>query len=751
MLGTLAAIGATKSRDRDALPSWRRSANPAIVEFRLDILEAIASGEAADRVLELICRGAERIAPDLACAILRADTSGQLWTAAGSAAPTERLRTPAALNGALEPQQDSVPPTDEFQFVDVTAHPEWAVFGHAMLPQGHRSSWLMPLASGNTTIGALVACREHHRDLDWPVRQLLACSAHLAVLAMRETGAQCRLEQSNHHFRVALSGMTQGLCLFDESERLLLANDRYAEIYGLRPEDVRPGISLSEIVALRVAAGSGPAMQTERYLAWQEVVCMVEHASDAVVELENGKVISIHLQPLPNNGWVATHEDITDRRRAEARIAHMARHDGLTGLANRVLLQERLEQALHQPGGAKSHAVLCIDLDRFKAVNDSFGHSIGDKLLQAVASRLLSCVREADTVARMGGDEFAILLLQLDRPDKARDLAQRVVRVLTDTFQIEGNTVSIGASVGIAISPSDADTPEELINHADMAMYRAKMDGRGRYCFFEADMGVRLQERLNLERDLRLALLRNEFELLYQPLVDLERGAVSGFEALLRWRHAEHGLLMPDKFIGLTEETGLIVPIGAWVLRQACEEASTWPPEISVSVNLSPVQFKSSDLVEVVRATLAATGLDAGRLELEITESTLLEDSVATLDTLHELGQLGVRFSMDDFGTGYSSLSYLRSFPFDKIKIDQSFIRDLTARTNSLAIVRAIVGLGRSLNMLTTAEGVETQEQFDSLRAEGCDEVQGYYLSHPRPASDIPALLALQIRETASQ
>ncbi len=748
VLGTLATLDLKQPDGADPATCWRFAQEAALVELRLEVLEAIATGERAGPVCERICRQAEHVSPGLICAIMHVDGLGRLSPLAGPALPAEYLGALEGLAVPLATCANGEAVAEPVEIVDVTANQDWAELRPVLLPLGYRSCWLLPIRADNTGIvGVLAAYRKQYRSLDRRVRQLLSCCAHLGGLSIKQQWVRTRLEQANQQFTLALNTMTQGLCFFDGSQRLLLANRRYAEIYGLRPEDVCLGMTLQEIVEMRVVAGSGPVMEHEYYLAWQRVVCMMEYAGDTVIELANGKIIAIHLHPMPDGGWVATHEDITDRRRAEARVAHMARHDGLTGLANRVLLQERLEQALHQAGRGKSNAVLCIDLDRFKAVNDSFGHSTGDKLLQAVASRLLGCVREADTVARMGGDEFAILLLQLERADRAGELAQRVVRVLTEPFQIEGNTVSIGASVGIALSPSDADTPAELINHADMAMYRAKMDGRGRYCFFEAEMGIRLQERLTLERDLRQALLRDEFELMYQPLVDLERGAVSGFEALLRWRHPDQGLLMPDKFIALAEETGLIVPIGRLVLRRACEEATRWPADVTVSVNLSPVQFKSSNLVDVVRETLAVTGLAAGRLELEITESTLLEDSAATLDILRELGQLGVRFSMDDFGTGYSSLSYLRSFPFDKIKIDQSFIQDLTNRTDSLAIVRAIVGLGRSLNMLTTAEGVETKEQLESLRAEGCNEVQGYYLSQPRPAADIRRMLTSRDRE----
>ncbi|HEY0909090.1 MAG TPA: EAL domain-containing protein, partial [Bradyrhizobium sp.] len=715
--------------------------HPALVELRLEILEAIAEETELAPLCELIGGRAERIAPGTAFAFLRVDDDGRLRALAGPGLPPGYL---GELDGVVSPFAPGAASEADggATIVDVAADPNWTGLQPIFLPAGYRACWLAPIRAESATIGVLAAYRRQYRALDWAGRALLACCVDLSSVAIRKDALRQRLRLTNERFAVALRNMSQGVCFFDGTGRLLLANERFAEIYGLRSEDIGPGITLKEILEMRVAAGSGPVMMAENYLAWNDAIRVMDTVTTRVIELVNGKTIATQVNPMPDHGWVATHEDITDRCRAEARVAHMARHDGLTGLANRVLFQERLEQALSLVSRGRLHAVLCVDLDRFKPVNDSFGHPTGDKLLQAVASRLLGCVRDVDTVARIGGDEFAILALHVDRTERVGELAQRVVRVLSEPFQIDGNTIAIGASVGIALCPSDADTPDELINHADMALYRAKMDGRGRYCFFEAEMGARLRERFSLERDLRQALVRNEFELMYQPLFDLERGLVSGFEALLRWRHPDRGLVMPDNFIPIAEETGLIVPIGAWVLRRACQEALGWPADVTVSVNLSAVQFKSSDLVRVVRDVLASTGLPAGRLELEITESTLLEDNAATLQTLRELGRLGVRFSMDDFGTGYSSLSYLRSFPFDKIKIDQSFIRDLTARTNSLAIVRAIVGLGRSLNMLTTAEGVETREQFESLRAEGCNEVQGYYLSQPRPAADIPEMLS---------
>jgi diguanylate cyclase (GGDEF)-like protein len=432
--------------------------------------------------------------------------------------------------------------------------------------------------------------------------------------------------------------------------------------------------------------------------------------------------------------------DITERRRSEAKIAHMALHDALTGLANRVLLNEQLEQALARVKRGEMVAVHLLDLDHFKNVNDTLGHPAGDKLLKDAASRLRALVRETDTIARMGGDEFAILQVAIGQPADATALAQRVIESVGAPYEIDGRQVLIGTSVGIAIGPADGLTSDQLMRNADLALYRAKGDGRGTYRFFEAEMDAQMQQRRAMEYDLRKALTAGQFELHYQPVVNLENNSISGFEALVRWRHPEKGMIAPGQFISLAEEIGFIVPLGEWVIREACATAAKWPPHMRISVNLSPAQFKSSGLVQIVVGALAASGLAASRLELEITETALLEDSETTLATLYRLREIGVRIAMDDFGTGYSSLAYLQSFPFDRIKIDRSFIRDIADSVGSINIVRAVAALAKGLGMETTAEGVETSEQLDSVRSEGCTEMQGFLFSRPRPADELEQL-----------
>jgi len=469
---------------------------------------------------------------------------------------------------------------------------------------------------------------------------------------------------------------------------------------------------------------------------------------EATLRGAGGNAIPVEVVCQPFRNGVRGNEvyairDLTERRRNEARITHMARHDALTDLPNRLLLAERLEQALASAGREGMVGVLCVDLDRFKEINDAFGHTAGDALLKAVAGRLRSCVRESDTVARMGGDEFVIVQTAAADALEATALATRVIEALSAPFTVEGHQMVVGASVGIALAPADGSQPEQLLKNADIALYRAKSEGRGTYRFFEKGMDLRMQARRALEMDLRKALANGELELHYQPILDLASGGICGFEALLRWQHPTRGMVPPGEVIPLAEETGFIVPIGEWVLRQACADASKWPSHLKIAVNLSPKQFKSRNLAAAVADAVASAGLNPGRLELEITETVLLADTAATLETLRKLQNFGVRIALDDFGTGYSSLSYLRSFPFDKIKIDQSFIRGLSdGSREGIAIVRAVTQMGLSLGMSTTAEGVETSAQLEIVRAEGCREVQGYLFSPPRPASEIAHMLA---------
>jgi diguanylate cyclase (GGDEF)-like protein len=551
--------------------------------------------------------------------------------------------------------------------------------------------------------------------------------------------ANVELELGRQQFNAVLENMSQGITFFDCDHKLMVCNRRYNEIYRLTPQQTRVGTKLSDILNYRLAIGSFPDMTPAEFHARREA--HGSQAYDVVDEFHNGSTVATHFRPLPNGGWVATHEDVTERRRADARIVFMARHDHLTRLPNRMLFHERLEQALDMAGRGQGCAVICLDLDRFKFVNDTLGHPVGDGLLLAAANRLQACVREGDTVARLGGDEFAIIQLAAERPDHAEILAKRIIEAFASPFEVDGHAIVVGTSIGVAVAPGDGTSADKLLKNADIALYRAKSEGRGTVRFFEPEMDARMQLRRALELDLRGAIDRNEFEIYYQPLINLVAGKVTSFEALLRWHHPVRGLVSPAEFIPIAEETGMIVSIGEWALRTACFEAENWPAEIRVAVNLSPVQFTRSNVVAVAQAALDASGLRPDRLELEVTESVLMQNTAGTLSALHQLRAMGIAVALDDFGTGYSSLSYLRSFPFDKIKIDRSFVHDLVRDPEAMSIIRAVTALGHSLHMKTTAEGVETIEQLDRLREEGCTEVQGYLFSRPRPASEVPFLI----------
>jgi diguanylate cyclase (GGDEF)-like protein len=550
-----------------------------------------------------------------------------------------------------------------------------------------------------------------------------------------------RQAEQNTRLDAVLSNIMQGVCFFDAEKRLLVWNHRYAEIYSLPPNAIRAGCSLEEIFGYRFAAGSTPDMSMSDYLASGNRTVAQGQYSSAVEVLRNGRIVAICYQPVRGGGWVATHEDITERQLAEESIAFMARHDALTRLPNRVLFQERMEQAIAMAGRGTEFAVICFDLDNFKQVNDTLGHPIGDGLLVAVSDRLRSCVREIDTLARLGGDEFAIIQLGVRQPEDAESLAARIIGAFRQPFDVDGHQVVAGASIGVTIAPGDNVSYETLMRDADIALYLAKTEGRGTVRFFEPEMDARIHIRRMLEHDLQNAITRNEFELYYQPLINLNPIKLVGFEALLRWHHPVRGLVSPLDFIPVAEETGMIVAIGEWVLHNACVEAVTWPRNLSVAVNLSPVQFKQGDIISTIQSALVASGLRPDRLELEITESVFLRDTVGTLAVLRQLRTMGIGVALDDFGTGYSSLSYLHSFPFGKIKIDQSFVRDLTTNKESMSIVRAVTGLGKSLGIKTLAEGVETFEQLNKLRNKGCTQVQGYLFSRPRPATEVPAMI----------
>ena len=549
-----------------------------------------------------------------------------------------------------------------------------------------------------------------------------------ALMAAQASNHASEIAVQHARFEAALDNMTQGLSMVGPDSKLLVTNRRFIEMFGA------PGFGATIRDALPAAlfedaALAAPGANPER------------GPTAFTRELADGRMIFVSEQPMEGGNWLATYEDVTERHRVEARLAHMARHDSLTGLPNRILFREHMDHALAQARRGHGLAVLCLDLDHFKSVNDTLGHPIGDALLRVAAQRLMLATRETDMVVRLGGDEFAVIQYSARQPTDAKALAERLVAEMAVPFRIADHHVAIGVSIGIAVTATGLETADSLLKAADLALYRAKADGRGTFRFFETEMDARMQARRMLEVDLRRAVLEEQFEVHYQPLIDAGTRQIDGFEALVRWSHPERGMVSPGEFIPVAEEIGLISTIGLWVLNRACADAARWPAHIKIAVNLSPLQFRNNGLARDVAGVIAASGLPAARLELEITESLLLQDTEATLATLHDLRALGARISLDDFGTGYSSLSYLRRFPFDKIKIDQSFIRGLEQREDCVAIVRAIVGLGNSLGISVIAEGVETEEQLATLRREGCLQVQGYLFSRPRPLSAVKGML----------
>ncbi|WP_042954088.1 EAL domain-containing response regulator [Rhizobium leguminosarum] len=543
---------------------------------------------------------------------------------------------------------------------------------------------------------------------------------------------QRQLDLRNMQFATMLESIGQGVCFFDADQRLIVSNKRYAEVYGLSPEMIQSGMTLSEIAELRYAAGASPVVSHDEYLAWCDAINFSSSPQDWLAELKSGKLIRVHHERTPDGGWVSTHEDITEHRDAERKIAHLALHDPLTDLPNRAALNQKLDALFKQHGAQGSQfAVLCLDLDRFKEVNDLFGHNVGDLVLCAVAKRVSAVAADA-FIARVGGDEFMVLA-EADA-SSAAVLAESIIAALSEDVEIDGTRIRTGTSVGVAVFPADGDSAGALMNNADAALYRAKADGRATARFFEPQMDQWLRERRALQRDLQAAISQQQLSVFYQPQANIG-GDVTGFEALLRWTHPIRGNIPPSVFIPIAEESSSMIEIGEWVLREACREASSWPRQLGVAVNLSPVQFKHGDLSVLVQSVLADSGLEPHRLELEITESVLIDDLDRAISTLGRLKLLGVRIAMDDFGTGYSSLSYLQAFPFDKIKIDQSFVRNI-AQAPSAAIIRAVIGLGRGLNLPIIAEGVESADQLAFLTRESCDQVQGYLVGRPQPISE---------------
>lgn len=580
----------------------------------------------------------------------------------------------------------------------------------------------------------------------------LSCSQADADLLSRAASLQSagsdkeQLARLNQWLEVALNNMARGLSMFDSEQRLILCNDVYRKMYELPEELTRPGTPLADIVRHHVRTGSGrddpETHEAQRRWIARHVARLARGERFTHKQrLKGGRTILVTNQPLDDGSWVDLQEDITERVQAEDRIAWLARHDALTQIPNRFHFHEQLDEALQGLRPGSGLAVHWIDLDHFKRINDDLGHPAGDALLKSVGGRLRSSVRRPDFVGRLGGDEFAIVQSRVTCPEETTAFAQRLLRLFDDTHCLMGHHVEIGGSIGIALAPLHATTADELMKYADMALYHAKSVGRRTYALFDPVYGYQLQSRHKLEADLRLALQNDQLVLYYQPIFDAKSQRVTCCEALIRWLHPQYGMIPPGNFIPLAEEVGLIVAIGDWALRTACKEAATWPADIGVTVNLSASQLVGRDLCKTVESALSLSGLAAQRLELEITESMLLGDDPTTVKTLHKLRERGVRIALDDFGTAFASLSYLRSFPFDAIKIDRSFVQDLPQKSDCSAIIEAVAGLARKLNMRSVVEGIETSQQLAVINDIGCDELQGFYFNQPLPSSELARLL----------
>jgi diguanylate cyclase (GGDEF)-like protein len=607
-------------------------------------------------------------------------------------------------------------------------------------------------AQGSRTVKLLVVCGVLLATVvtadqaAWSLRErvLLALVAVLAVIAgllvRRDRLTDQRVAAERRQLSIAVNNIPQGLILYDASARIIICNQPYLDMFGLSPDVAKPGCTMHRLIAHRKETGSFDGDVDEFCNAIIHKVSLGK-ATRQLAEAPGGRAIEIINRPLKSGGWVATIEDITERRRADEKIAHLAHYDGLTDLPNRILFRERLEQSLKAIRPGEQLAVLYIDIDEFKSVNDALGHAVGDELLKGVAERLRGRLREADVAARLGGDEFAVIQTAIKDRSETTQLVDEIHSAIRRPLECMGHLITTDASIGIALAPGDGVDLDQLLKNADLALYGAKGDGRRTYRFFEAGMDQRARARRSLELELRQAISNGSLETYYQPVVNIEDDKISSCEALLRWRHPERGMISPAEFIPIAEDSGLINQLGLWVLNTACAEAATWPDHVRVAVNVSPVQFRSPSLALNVAAALAACNLPASRLELEITEAVLIRDDEAALDMLHQLRKLGVRIALDDFGTGYSSLSYLQRFPFDKIKIDRSFIRDIAGPGASSSIVQAVVNIAAASDMTTTAEGVETEQQRNLLYILGCTEMQGYLFSPAIPAAEVRRLL----------
>jgi diguanylate cyclase (GGDEF)-like protein len=576
------------------------------------------------------------------------------------------------------------------------------------------------VASGNFS-GQIVT--ERNDELGRLLRSLASMQSHLKIRADEDYAMMEKLD-------AALNNMGQGLCMFDADRRLMLWNERYGTMYHIALDRLFVGCTLEQMMEDRKAAGTS-YRNMEQMAAKLQIAIRTQSANSFTAELDDGRIVNLAYRPTQNGGWVFTHEDITERVRSEARIAHLAFHDPQTDLPNRAAFNDHIERAFRSAADGGSFSVLCIDLDRFKEINDVYGHSTGDRFLTEIGQRIESACQGA-FLARTGGDEFTIVSSGPTQPAGAEELCRRLSAVMEAPFCVDEYEINGSFTVGVSVYPKDGADVNTMVANAEAALYRAKAEQRGTIRFFEPAIDRHIREKRSLQQDIALALEKDELKLYFQPQA-LTSGEIFGFEILVRWQHPVRGMVSPGLFIPLAEETGEIQAIDEWVLREACREAASWPNPLSIAVNLSPVDFRRGDVVSMILGVLLETGLNPKRLEIEITEGVLIEDFDRAISILRKIKNLGVRIAMDDFGTGYSSLSYLQAFPFDKIKIDQSFIAKIGRNFEAAAIIHAILGLGRALSLPVIAEGVETEDQLAFLAKEGCNEVQGYLIGRPQP------------------
>ncbi len=579
------------------------------------------------------------------------------------------------------------------------------------------------------------------RDFYTPVAIVAGLAAAFAAIAATRSLFHSKTEAqgAERQLAAAMDSLTQSLAMFDVASRLIAGNRHFHKMFGLTEETAAEAV-LDDILKRKFSLRLKDASDIERIVEARNAMVRRRARENLVVDLDEGRFVEFTFQPMPD-GFSMLAEDITRRRETEQRVERMARLDEVTGLANRFYYRERLQTATAGKNEASEpFAVMVVDLDRFKQVNDSLGHPVGDKLLKKVAERLQKMAAPEDTVARIGGDEFVVL--RFGGRESAAVFAAQAVEDLCAPYVIDGDRMVIGASIGIAMMPEDGANADELMKAADMALYAAKNAGRGTSRFFERSMADKALRRQQIENDLRVGIDRNELEVHYQPIVSIARRRICACEALVRWRHPTRGMISPLEFIEIAEESGLVAPLGEWVLKRACIDAKSWPREVKLAVNFSVVQFRRGNIVEMVKRVLRETKFPPSRLEMEITESVLMNDADSVLASIDELRDLGMQVALDDFGTGYSSLSYLSRFRPDKVKIDQSFVRDMDKNPASLAIIRAVKTIVVELGITMLVEGVETTEQLETLRDAGADEAQGYLFSKPRPAREIAQFVA---------